>query len=337
MNAQRLDVLDGWRGISILLVLMGHLMPLGHRAWELNGAVAGMGMAVFFTLSGFLITSVLLRDDSVRRFLIHRVMRIVPLAWLAATIVLLWRQADIAIFAAHLLFYANEVPWVLNASTGHFWSLCVEVQFYVFVALLVGVGGRWALYLLPLLGLGVTAYRVHENMQMVINTQFRVDEILAGALMALLYQVRREWFDARWLLWVPWVALPLLLAAAHPTGGRLNFARPYIAALLVGSTLGSACGGILGGVLRSRVLKYMARVSYALYVIHGCLMGTWLNEGGTLVKYLKRPVFFLLTFGLAELSTRYYEKFFIDLGHRWAGRRPRATAEWQGVPQDPSE
>ena len=83
MSVKRLGVLDGWRGISILLVLLGHLFPVGPKAWGLNGAVASAGMAIFFTLSGFLITSVLLNDSNVRRFLIHRVMRIVPLAWLA--------------------------------------------------------------------------------------------------------------------------------------------------------------------------------------------------------------------------------------------------------------
>ena len=61
MSTKRLDVLDGWRGLSILLVLLGHLFPLGPKAWQMNGAVAGTGMAIFFTLSGCLITSVLLK------------------------------------------------------------------------------------------------------------------------------------------------------------------------------------------------------------------------------------------------------------------------------------
>ena len=74
-------MLDGWRGISILLVLLAHLMPLGPKAWRLNETAGPLGMALFFTLSGFLITRFLLRNDSIAEFLIHRFFRIVPLAW----------------------------------------------------------------------------------------------------------------------------------------------------------------------------------------------------------------------------------------------------------------
>ena len=55
-----LAVLDGWRGISILLVLASHLLPLGPKGWQLNATAGPMGMALFFTLSGFLITRFLL-------------------------------------------------------------------------------------------------------------------------------------------------------------------------------------------------------------------------------------------------------------------------------------
>ena len=63
--------------------MAGHWLPLGPKAWELNGAVAASGMALFFTLSGFLITQLLLRDDRVGPFLIRRLFRILPLAWMA--------------------------------------------------------------------------------------------------------------------------------------------------------------------------------------------------------------------------------------------------------------
>ena len=44
-------------GVSIALVLAGHLLPLGPKSWQMNGAVAATGMALFFILSGFLSTS----------------------------------------------------------------------------------------------------------------------------------------------------------------------------------------------------------------------------------------------------------------------------------------
>src|SRR5689334_16088961 len=75
-----LPVLDGWRGISILCVLATHMLPLGPYGWG-NAFVGIAGMSLFFTLSGFLITSTLLEKDDVRSFFIRRACRILPLAF----------------------------------------------------------------------------------------------------------------------------------------------------------------------------------------------------------------------------------------------------------------
>lgn len=48
MSKTRFHVLDGWRGISILLVLAGHLLPIGLPEWQMNASVAASGMAMFF-------------------------------------------------------------------------------------------------------------------------------------------------------------------------------------------------------------------------------------------------------------------------------------------------
>ena len=73
---EHLAVLDGWRGISILFVLAAHLLPLGPKTWKLNSMAGPMGMALFFTLSGFLITRFLLDNVRVTDFLIRRLCRI---------------------------------------------------------------------------------------------------------------------------------------------------------------------------------------------------------------------------------------------------------------------
>jgi peptidoglycan/LPS O-acetylase OafA/YrhL len=320
MTGKRLTVLDGWRGISILLVLLGHLFPVGPKAWALNGAVAGAGMAIFFTLSGFLITSVLLSDANIRKFLIHRVMRIVPLAWLAMTSTLVLTRADAAVFPPHLLFYANLFPDLLVAGTQHFWSLCVEMQFYVAVALLVATLGRRALYVLPALALAVTLYRATMHAPMDIRTDKRIDEILAGCTLALLWNSKPAWFGRDWLRFAPFVLAPLLVASAHASLPGLNYLRPYVAATLVGSTLGLSELHRIQRILSTRTLRYVAEVSFALYVVHGCLAATWLDTGDKVVKYLKRPLFLAVTWLLAHLSSRYYEAWFIKLGKRWAGR-----------------
>jgi len=104
---QRFASLDGWRGISILLVLATHLLPLGPKVFRLNETTGPMGMALFFTLSGFLITNFLLHRSSVTDFLIRRLFRIIPLAWLYITIALYISSSTPDVWRAHLLFYAN--------------------------------------------------------------------------------------------------------------------------------------------------------------------------------------------------------------------------------------
>jgi peptidoglycan/LPS O-acetylase OafA/YrhL len=103
----RYEVLDGWRAISILLVLSCHMLPLGPKAWNLNHSAALAGMALFFTLSGFLIVTTLFRNPSVPDFLIRRFARIVPLAALATVVYLLLQQADISYYVPHFLYYTN--------------------------------------------------------------------------------------------------------------------------------------------------------------------------------------------------------------------------------------
>ena len=109
-----------------------------------------------------------------------------------------------------------------------------------------------------------------------------------------------------------------LVAVSHKDLARLDHLRPYIALLLVGSTLLADAPRWYHPILRHRVLKFLAKISYALYVLHGGLRETWLGSGDKLECYLKRPLLLAATFGLAYLSTRHYERHWIRLGRRWS-------------------
>ena len=159
LSADRLDVLDGWRGISIALVLGAHLLPLGPKAWQLNHVAGVLGMGIFFMLSGFLITRVLLSAPPITHFLIKRFLRILPLAWLYMVVCFFAGGIDPGDLLAHFSFTANWPPIRLAEHTAHFWSLCVEVQFYAFMAILVAVFRTRALYALPCLALLITGNR----------------------------------------------------------------------------------------------------------------------------------------------------------------------------------
>lgn len=314
----RFQSLDGWRGLSILFVLAGHLFPLSAKSWQMNGAVAATGMALFFILSGFLITNILLHDQNIFRFLVRRFLRIIPLAWLVLAITLILLVASQDTYFSHFLFYANWPPMSLTKATSHFWSLCVEIQFYVAIVFLVAILKSRAFFILPILCVTVTLYRYANGVEMAINTYFRIDEILAGCVLALLYNNKSystsitDFFNSL----NPVYIFLFLILSAHPEGGGLNYFRPYIAMLLIGSTLFGENKIWINRILSSKFLFYIASISFALYVIHGGLRVTWLAEGDTLEKYIKRPLFVAVTFFLAHLSTFYYERYWIKLGKK---------------------
>ena len=319
-SPEHLAVLDGWRGVSILLVLAAHLLPLGPSTWRLNDMAGPMGMALFFTLSGFLITRFLLEHSSITDFLIRRIFRIVPLAWLALAIALPLVGAASADYLPNFLFYANLPPQHLTDIASHFWSLCVEMQFYIGIALVVSVLGKRGLYLLPLVCIAVTAHRVTAGAYVDIVTWRRVDEILAGGILAMAHLKQFGERPRELLRWLnPYVLVVLLAIASHPASGFMNYLRPYFAALLVGATLLNPPLR-LGSLLESRALRYIATVSFALYVIHHPLVFTWLGSGDTFARYLKRPLLFAATFGLAHVSTFYFEQRCIGFGKGLSAR-----------------
>lgn len=315
--AQHLGVLDGWRALSILAVLASHLLPLGPSAWMLNDAAGRVGMALFFALSGFLITKQLLANTSVPSFLTKRFLRIVPLAWVGLLVALPMAAAPPDYWAPNFLFYANLPPQHLTDVASHYWSLGVEVQFYVGVAILVALFGARGLYILPALCLAVTLHRVWATAYADIVTWRRVDEILAGCTLALAVSGKFGSWPTQWLkkLNTPLLAL-LFIACCMPALGLLNYFRPYMAVLLIGSSLYWNAPRV-DALFKSSVFAYIAKVSFAVYVIHHIFQYSWLGtDPDKIVKYIKRPFLFAATFVLAHISTFYFEQKFIDLGKK---------------------
>ncbi len=319
------DVLDGWRGLSILFVLAAHLLPLGPKAWRLNETAGPIGMALFFTLSGFLITHFLIQKPDVKSFIVRRFFRIVPLAWLYLIVALPILGASIELAIPHFLFFANSPPMYFVPGSSHFWSLCIEMQFYIMIAIGFFFFKEKALIFFAVVGVAVTALRIHDGVLVNITTYYRIDEILAGLILALAFNHRLGTLIPRFLSWVnPLYILVFFLISCHPDSGAMNYLRPYLAATLVGSTLYQPSNK-WSALLNLKVLVYLASVSYALYVIHPLLAHTWLGSGETIEKYAKRPLLFILLFLLAHLSTFYYEKYWIGLAKKLTSKQKNVT------------
>jgi len=318
----RLPMLDGWRAISILAVLAGHMLPLGPSQWGMNGPIAANGMAIFFTLSGFLIVGILYRDPDVGSFLIRRFLRIIPLAWTAIAVALAIKQSDTPVWAANFFFYANLPPFWLIDWASHFWSLDLEMQFYAIIALVVLFLGRSGLRILPIAAVAVTSLRIWTGTEISIVTWLRVDEILAGGLLSMVIygypHSRVRDFLGRIQFWP--ITILAVLSTRHELSW-LNYARPYLTAMMVGITIVRPIRG-LTPLLESRLAAYLAQVSYAVYIIHHFTLFGWLGSGEGFAKYIKRPLCFAISFAAAHLSTFYFEKPINNWAHRVTRRRP---------------
>jgi len=328
--ANRFFVLDGIRAFSILFVLAAHMLPIGPKAWGLNESVGQYGMALFFTLSGFLITQQLHAKHDVVAFFVRRLFRIVPLAWLYLGVVLTAVGAGAAVWASSLGFAMVYRLDTILPLTGHLWSLCVEVHFYLAIGLVMALTRFRGFWVIPLAWAGFVVTRLLINPLGTIETHLRVDEILSGAMLAMLHLGFFGEAAKRRVSALSFPLLAVLLAlACLPITGYLNAFRGLFASLLVGNALLRADSRRFDW-LGHRVLRYVGEVSYALYVIHPLTMTGWLGSGGTVERYLKRPVCFAITFALAHASTFWFERWFQDVGKRLSSKpAPRLPA---GVP-----
>lgn len=304
----RLAVLDGWRGISILCILATHMLPLGPKILQFNSASGLFGMSLFFTLSGFLITLNLYKRQNTINFFIRRFSRILPLAYLYLVVAFLIQAEPFEHFLANLLFSQNYLHYAATPKTSHFWSLCVEIHFYIGIGLLMCITRFRGFKLLPLILVCLVANRIYLGVPYNIKTHLRVDEIISGACLALIFADQfGEWLK-KIIRTIPWyIWLGLLCLASHEATKPFMYFRGIFASCLIGHTLLTSSEKEWS-LLESKPLKYLAEISYALYVWHPITMYGWLGEGETkIIKYLKRPLCFVLSFGAAHLSTHYYE------------------------------
>ena len=145
LQPSHLPGLDGLRGLSIIIVVLGHLI----WADNLKFFIGYFGVDIFFVISGFLITTLLLKEKvktgaiSLKNFYLRRVLRIMPLAYLyLLTLVILNAIFKLNITSGSFTtaaLYLKNIPFKNSQDwyTGHFWSLSIEEQFYLMFPVLL--------------------------------------------------------------------------------------------------------------------------------------------------------------------------------------------------------
>lgn len=307
-SRERLLGIDGLRGLAVLCVLVEH----AGRSWHLQpGTYAyawvnhgGLGVTVFFVISGFVITRLLIRDQlrpgrgGAAAFWRARVVRLVPAlaVYLAAVAAMSWLggpripAVDLAWSGFGLWNYRGLFVLPDSASAvwflGHTWSLSLEQQFYLLwpLALLAwGTGRQMRLALAGLILIApfvrVLSYFLQPETRGMIGMMFhtRMDSLLMGCLLAILETQWRErcrgWRTgvcagvAAWycVFLAPWLGRCFGGAYWLPFGFTLD---SVLAVLLVIWAVTSPPNWLAGGVL-----LWIGRISYSLYLWQQFFLG----------------------------------------------------------------
>ena len=352
LSARHLLALDGVRGLAILLVVLRHVAeyapaPAEHWGRLLYDTMSSgwIGVDVFFVLSGFLITGILLdaRGDASRpparyftSFYARRVLRIFPLYYAFVAIAVVVTQTTPA--AHGTWWYWVFLPNVLLArygwssampGTSHLWSLAVEEQFYiVWPALVAWLARGWVRGVCILLIIGAPLLRLWmlghgQVVGAYVLTLARADTLAFGASVAILVRsAGRHTRLARGLAaagLAGLIALLVLDRIAQPDHRLSLIAGTECIALLTAAGIYLAV--VDGGPrwLSNPVLRSFGRYSYAMYLIHVpmCRTGvTWVarHVSGSLPMLGVDAVAVLaLSWGVAWILWRVVERPVLSL------------------------
>ena len=354
-----IPTLDGWRALSIGLVLMSHsqvsctIPVLGTLLQSLSN-FGGIGVEVSFGISGLLICSRLLEEESrcgqisVKGFYVRRFFRILPaalfylllVAILAAFRVIPLSPMDwwgsLFFFRNYLMLleYLHHSPLAMHWYTGHFWSLSMEEHFYLVLPAILVSFKRTRLWVLGGLALAVALWRsisahlIHSNYQFTFRTDTHVDALLVPAMIALaLYPLTRNQAAKRY---IPAWSFPVfmgmeifLLTVNVPFSFTLS---AVLVPLLILSTALHP-HAIPGSILESKPVRWIGWISYSLYLWQQLFFGARFVRSPPRMAVLREwPINLLALMACATFSYYLVEKPFMRLGHKLASFPPARSA-----------
>lgn len=352
----RILELDGLRAFAILAVMLHHSWPKGYW-FSFAGDAGWMGVDLFFVLSGYLITGILLkslrRPNGYRNFIVRRALRIFPLYFLCLSIFIafIFFQKDRASWnlmrswggVSWFLIYlgnfraawVNSLPPVLSFAA--LWSLQVEEQFYVLfpiaVARLSLKNFRHFLIatiaLAPILRFAMLLFSPHNSIAAYALMPCRMDALAMGAWVAAADRLPRA-SHARFAFLAGAVVAGAIFFASlgNPAGSAYGIwmqsagysAVDFTCAALLCWILASRESG-RAAWLRFRPLTYTGQIAYGLYLLHEPASAIARRVLGNVETHsvLSVPITLVSAFAVAALSWRFFESPFLALKDRLGG------------------
>lgn len=345
MKLTHFKELDGVRAIAALMVMFFHFF----QNLETQNAVLSIakkfavfgqtGVSLFFVLSGFLITRILLNTKNSAsyflNFYIRRALRIFPLYYLFLGIFyflmpLLEKTAFVP-FQQQIWYwvYLQNVAMTFNWNNfgpDHFWSLSVEEHFYLFWPLIVyffTTGGiKKAIAILIAVAFITRLILLKMNLGVFYFTLTRMDELVLGAFLAVLELEgklkpgsAKKFILLFFIIMIPTLGLWVFFTGLHmdiiQVSKFILLAICYFS--LIGMIITLKTGHWLKKILQLGGLSYTGRISYGLYVYHPLcfyIVKSYLPTGSLLLAFV---LCFLVSYLTATLSYYLYESRFLTL------------------------
>lgn len=295
LEAKRNIQLDGWRAFGVAGVMWHHWAP---KEWR-GPFPFEIGLFFFLTLTGFLITRILLREKAAgeglgkpwrvrayRTFQKRRLGRILVPCYAAMVFAMVVGASDIR---AHPLAYFGHfsnfhMAWMDGwpSGTAHYWTLALQMQFYLLWPLLVFCVLRrslgWVFVGCALLA-PLSRWLIEHELPAIQHgeaiTTTAFDYFGVGALLALAFDRGMKAGDRRialagWIAFAGYLALYVLGESGRRVGGFGYFQQTLLAvafAGLISATLGGL-GGLAGWLLEHPAVQHVGRLSYGLYLFH---------------------------------------------------------------------
>ena len=330
--------LDGLRAIAVTCVMVFHFVPWVDRVAPLGT----MGVRLFFVLSGFLITGILLSwrgqplAAALKVFYARRALRIFPLFYFVLAAAAALNIGPVReTFAWHATYLSNAYFYLRgdwHGSVSHLWSLAVEEQFYLAWPLLILCAPRR--WLRPVIVAMIVIAPVSRlwfpnPMDSVLPTSC-LDALGLGALLAINAQSHQNVVPSR--IGASGGALAIVMSLRYAgLGGQyqtvgLDFGVSLVSAWLVGRAA-AGFAGLTGRWLSSLPMRSVGRISYGLYVYHGFtpyLLGRYVPGFVTMAAPVRIVMLTSVTAVIALASWHWLEQPFLRLKSReiipWASR-----------------
>lgn len=335
--------LNGLRGVAIIMVVMSHLALSWHPLY-LRCFDGGLGVNIFFVLSGFLITSLCLKEQkttgtlSLKNFYIRRMLRIFPVAYLYLAVLFILDvifHLQIPVFQyLGAMFYVMDLSYFrrnhFTPEVSHYWSLSVEEQFYIVFPFILKKSRRVFYYavlfivlVLPLLcWLQELIKPLNEGVfYLFTHIVVKFQSIATGCLLALLAFNKK--LDYQWLFRYKVVgnilAMFLVVYLGYDTFYSFkSVCVNLIIAVLTGYIIVSnmvPSRDLIFRILNSRFLSMVGILSYSIYIWQQLFTFGSPKLPKYMVTFPGNVIFIAL---VSSLSYFFYEKYFLTLKSKFS-------------------